>query len=106
MENSLPTCNNAITAYLGGPSLLKQFFNNIQEEEFLVMSPEDLKFHLSWDWMMPVWKKLRKDLLSTEADGAMLFALSRALDEVDLEAFHRIVSNYCLEWCKRKNIKL
>lgn len=106
MELSLPQQNNAICAYLGGPTSLKQFYKGNMEEEFHVIGPEDLQFHASWDWIMPVWKKLRKELLSTESDGAMLFALSRALDEVDLQAFHRIITTYCTEWCKRKNIKL
>jgi hypothetical protein len=107
MEFSLMQQNNAITAYMGGPSSLKSlFFAGMMEEEFYLMGPEDLKFHLSWDWMMPVWKKLRKDLIATQSDGAMLFALSKALDEVEIEVFYRIVSNYCLEWCKRKQIKL
>ncbi len=106
MELSLAQQNNAITAYLGGPSVLRPLFKGMMDEEFHLMGPEDLKFHMSWDWMMPVWKKLRKELIATQSDGAMLFALSKALDEVELEAFHRIVANYCVEWCKRKNIKL
>lgn len=106
MELSLPQQNNAICAYLGGPSTLKQFYKGAMEEELLVMGPEDLQFHTSWDWMMPVWKKLRKELLATQSDGSMLFALSKVLDEVDLEAFHKIVANYCIGWCKRKQIKL
>lgn len=106
MELSLAQQNNAITAFLGGPSSLRPFFKGLMDEEFHMMGPEDLKFHLSWDWMMPVWKKLRKELMATQADGSMLFALSKALDDVEIEAFHRITATYCVEWCKRKNIKL
>jgi len=105
MELSLPQQNNAIVAYMGGPSFLRSILRG-GEDEILLMGPEDCQFNSSWDWMMPVWKKLRKDLMATQSDGAMLFALSRALDEVDLEAFYRIVVNYCVEWCKRKQIKL
>lgn len=107
MELSLPQQNNAITAFMGGPTSLKAlFFTGMMEDEFHLVGPEDLRFHLSWDWLMPVWKKLRKELMSTQSDGAMLFALSRALDDADIEAFHRITATYCVEWCKRKNIKL
>lgn len=106
MELSLPQQNNAITAYMGGPSALRPFFKDLMDEEFHLMGPEDLQFHNSWDWLMPVWKKLRKDLISTQSDGAMLFALSKALDEADKEAFHKIVANYCVQWCKRKQITL
>lgn len=105
MELSLPQQNNAIVAYMGGPSFLRSILRG-GDEEILLMGPEDLEFQNSWDWMMPVWKKLRKDLMASESDGAMLFALSRALDEVDLATFHRIVVSYCVQWCARKQIKL
>ena len=105
MELSLPQQNNAIVAYMGGPSFLRSILRG-GDEEILLMGPEDLEFQNSWDWMMPVWKKLRKDLMASESDGAMLFALSRALDEVDLATFHRIVVTYCVQWCKRKQINL
>ena len=105
MELSLAQQNNALVAYMGGPSFLRSILKG-REEEILLTGPEDCMFRTSWDWMMPVWKKLRKDLMATQSDGAMLFALSRALDDADLEAFHRITLNYCIEWCKRKQIKL
>lgn len=106
MEYTVEQKNNAITAFLGGPSALRPFFSGLMDEEFHLMGPEDLRFHLSWDWMMPVWKKLRKELMATQADGSMLFALSKALDDVDIAAFHRITATYCVEWCKRKKIEL
>jgi hypothetical protein len=109
MELSLPQQNNAIAAFMGGPASLKAlFFKNwtMMEEELHLLGPEDLMFHTSWDWLMPVWKKLRKELLSTQDNGSMLFALSKALDDVDIEAFHRLVAVYCVGWCNRKQIKL
>lgn len=106
MEYTIEQKNNAITAFLGGPSAIKPLFKGLMNEEFHLIGPEDLKFHLSWDWMMLVWKKLRQELMATQADGSMLFALSKALDDVDIAAFHRISATYCVEWCKRKNIKL
>jgi hypothetical protein len=106
MELSLAQQNNAITAFMGGPSSLRPLFSGMMDEEFHLIGPEDLRFHLSWDWMMPVWKKLRKELMATQADGSMLFALSKALDDVDIDAFHRITATYCVEWCKRKKLTL
>jgi hypothetical protein len=107
MELSLPQQNNAITAFMGGPVSLKAlFFTGMMEDEFHLIGPEDLRFHESWDWLMPVWKKLRKELLSTQDNGSMLFALSKALDDVDIKAFHRLVAVYCVGWCNRKQIKL
>lgn len=99
--------NNAITAYLGGPQVLKSlFFNNLMNEEFYLMSAEDLMFHRSWDWMMPLWKKIRIDLSSREDQVAMFYAMSKALDDVDLEKLHNLVSVYCINWCNQKQIKL
>ena len=105
--SDIQTKNNAITAYLGGPAVLKSlFFNGLMDEEFHLMGPEDLRFHLSWDWMMPLWKKLRLDISSREDHVAMFFAMSKALDDVDLEKLHSLVSVYCINWCKQKQIKL
>lgn len=105
--NDIQTKNNAITSYLGGPAVLKSlFFNGLTDEEFYFVSPEDLHFHLSWDWMMPLWKKLRLDISSREDQVAMFYAMNKALDEVDLEKLHNLVSIYCINWCKQKQIKL
>lgn len=105
--NEIEKKNNAITAYIGGPSVLKPlFFKGLIDEEFHLMGPEDLKFHLSWDWIMPVWKKLKLDVSSREDQLAMYFAMSKALDDVDLEKLHNLVSVYCINWCKQKQIKL
>lgn len=106
MELSLPQQNNAICAFLGGPSTLKQFYRGAREEELLAVGPEDLMFHLSWDWLMPVWKKLRKELMYTDSGSSTLFALSKAIDDADIEVFHKIITNYCVDWCRRKQIKL
>lgn len=107
MEYTIEEKNNAITAYMGGPRFIKEnFMRGLMEEEFSLMGPEDLKFHLSWDWIMPVWKKLRLDLMSTADQASLLFALSKALDDVNLEAFHKLVSLHCTHWCERKQIKI
>jgi hypothetical protein len=105
--SDIQTKNNAITAYIGGPSALKSlFFDGLTDEEFFIMSPEDLRFHLSWDWMMPVWKKLRLDISSREDQVGMFYAMSKALDDVDLEKLHGLASIYCINWCHQKQIKL
>jgi hypothetical protein len=99
--------NNAIAAYLGGPQALKALFlSGLTNEEFYIMSAEDLMFHRSWDWMMPLWKKVRIDLSSREDQVAMFYAMSKALDDVDLEKLHNLVSVYCINWCNQKQIKL
>lgn len=92
---------------MGGPNFLRELLKDQRkEEEIILMGPEDLRFHLSWDWIMPIWKKVRKEILSSDSHGAMLFALSRAIDDVDLTVFHNLLSNWCINWCQRKQIKL
>ena len=103
MEYSLPQTNNAITAYMGGPIFLKQVILGM-EEEILVTGPEDLEFHTNWNWIMPVWKKLRREL-SEGKPSALVLALSDALDTADLELFHKLIGDYCVKWCQRKQIK-
>ena len=64
MKYTIEEQNNAIVAYMGGPNFLRIFFTkDAQEEEIALQGPEDLKFHLSWDWIMPVWKKDRKSVV-------------------------------------------
>lgn len=104
MEYTLPQTNNAITAFMGGPSFLKQVIIG-REEEILATGPEDLEFHTNWNWIMPVWKKLRREL-SEGQPSTLIFTLSNALDHADLTAFHKLVGDYCIGWCKRKQIKL
>ena len=99
MEYTLAQRNNAITAYMGGPSSLKAlFFTGMMEDEFHLVGPEDLRFHLSWDWIMPVWKKLRRDLIDSPTQGNSIFGLVKAMDEADLKIFHNLVANLCVAW--------
>lgn len=102
MEYSLLQINNAITLYMGGPTFLKQLIIG-REEEILITGPEDLEFHINWNWIMPVWKKVRKDLI--DSNGSLLFTLDQALHDVNLSAFHKLIGNYCTSWCIRKQIK-
>ena len=105
MEYSLAQRNNAIVAFMGGPSFLKQVIIG-REEEILATGPEDLEFHTNWNWIMPVWKKLRRDLMDSPTQGNNIFALVKAIDEADLKTFHNLVANLCVAWCTRKQIKL
>lgn len=105
MEYTLAQRNNAIVAFMGGPTFLKQVIVG-REEEILITSPEDLEFHTNWNWIMPVWKKLRRDLIDSPTQGNSIFGLVKAMDEADLKTFHNLVANLCVAWCIRKQIKL
>ena len=105
MEHSLQQLNSAIVVYMGGPIFLKQVIIN-REEELLITGPEDLEFHVNWNWLMPVWKKLRKELIESPTKSTTMFKLVQAIDEANIVIFHELIGNYCIEWCIRKQIKL
>jgi hypothetical protein len=92
---------------MGGPSFLRELLKGkAQEEEIAIYGPEDLKFHTDWNWLLPVWKKIGKDLFSTQDSVAMLYAINKALSEVDITAFHNLIAIHCINWCTAKQIKL
>ena len=104
MEPSLQQLNKAIVAYMGGPIFLKQVIVG-REEEILITGPEDLEFHTNWNWLIPVWKKLRIELVDWN-ELALALSLNTALGKADIKRFHDLAANYCLEWCIKKQIKL
>jgi hypothetical protein len=104
MEYEVPQVNQAIVLYMGGPVFLKQVIIG-REEEVLLTGPDDLEFHTNWNWCMPVWKKIRKEILYSESD-AILYPFTHALAEADLKAFHNLIATHCVKWCMRKQIKV
>lgn len=97
--------NNAICAYMGGPDYLKQtHFSYIAEDkQFDMIGPSDLRFHESWDWLIPVWSKVRFEMKSAPA---MIIAAITYIDENRILDLHTLISNVCIQWCKNKNINL
>ena len=106
MEYTLVQKNQALVAYMGGPSFLKNLLRSQKpEEEILLMGPEELQFHSSWDWIMPVWGKANKALMDG-GSASTIYAMSKAIDNVDIEAFHKLLSAHCIIWCKNKQIAI
>jgi len=103
-EKDLNKKNNAICIYMGGIDVVLNLYYPEKTINTILIS--DLKFHNDWNFIMPVWKKLKADVSSREDQLAMYFAMNKALDEVDLEKLHNLVSVYCINWCKQKQIKL
>lgn len=94
--------NNAIAAFMGGPEYLrKQHFPNLTDEQFNNVGPEHLRFHTSWDWMIPVWTKVRFEMTPT-----MVLAAIHYTDTADLDGMHQLVSNVCIRWCTKQGINL
>jgi hypothetical protein len=93
--------NNAIVAFMGGPEALRKALGHHDDAEFDFTELKDLRFHLSWDWMIPVWSKVRYEMTPN-----MVFAAIQFTDTADLEGMHLLVSNVCINWCKKNGIEL
>jgi hypothetical protein len=97
--------NNAILAVMGGPESLRSqlstdMFREMQDDEFVLTGPEDLKYHKSWDWLIPAWSKFRHAL----SPGMIISAIS-FIDEAELENLWKLLSQVAMTWCKDNNLK-
>jgi hypothetical protein len=93
---------NAIAAYMGGPKYLKEkHFSHLMDVEFELIGLDDLRFHESWDWLIPVWSKLRMRLLPTAVISAIVY-----IDEDKISELFMLLSNNALVWCKEQNIQV
>ena len=96
--------NNAILTFMGGPNTLRSTHlspDKMSHEDFLKLSPMDLKYRESWDWMIPVWSKVRHQLTPT-----MIITAIGCIDENELEKLWILLSQVCINWCNQNNIKL
>lgn len=94
--------NNAITAFMGGPKYLREtHFNGLTDVEFELIGLEDLRFHQSWDWLIPVWSKVRFKL-----SPAMVISAITYIDENRITDLHQLISQLCIGWCHEQGIKL
>ena len=73
--------------------------DGISEKHFFL--PEEMRFHDSWDWLMPVVVRLFDDEYN-EFDGAddLSFRLNDTLLEVNLDSLYRIVVEFINEYNK------
>jgi len=82
--------NNYICTYMGGEEyILNKHFSNKKSKSLTL---NDLKFHESWDWMIPVWKKIRFDLSPT----MVIFAIN-CIDDDNINELHILLSNICYQ---------
>lgn len=94
--------NNAITAYLGGPVYLRtKFWKDLMASEVRLMGIEDLEFNTNWNWAIPAWSQIRKEL-----SPMMVISAISAIDTEDINSLFQILSQVCIDWCRKNNIKL
>ena len=74
--------------------------NDIETEFFLV---EELKYHLSWDWIMPVVIECfnRYDVVEDVRDNQQ-FLLNDALLETNITSLYKAVVNF-IQWYNKNN---
>lgn len=58
-----------------------------------VILTEELEFHSSWDWLMPVWKKA----------GSWLYEKRAAFTQLDYTTAHRITKQF-IDACQKSDI--
>jgi len=93
---------NAITAYMGGPKYLKEkHFSHLMDVEFQLIGLDDLRFHESWDWLVPVWSKLRFEL----GPQTIISAIT-CIDENRIMDLFMILSGTAMTWCQKQGIQL
>ena len=94
--------NQALTAYMGGPEYLrKKFYFDLLDEEVELITPEELYFNDSWDWAIPVWSKIRKDM-----SPMMVISAISAIDTEDIKTLYIIMSQVAIDWCINNKINL
>ena len=99
--------NNKIIANFMGYTLNE---NNEYPIEYITVqghwdtcSIQDLNYHKSWDWLMPVVEKIFKDFYKLNPCPIYLkINIEKALNEVNIEA----VYNACVEFIKWYNQNL
>jgi hypothetical protein len=94
---------NAVCAYMGGPQYLyEKYFSDMEQAAFeKVIGLDDLKFHESWDWLIPVWSKLRYELNPMAVISAIGY-----IDEDRINDLFMLLSDNAIAWCKGKGIEL
>ena len=104
--NKVPTIeqiNEAIALFMGGSSIKEHGGHRyVYYQSSCARCVDELKYHSSWDWLMPVWKKagevlydIRGDLSDTRYLEAhkITKAFMDACQKVELDQAHKAVYN-------------
>ncbi len=67
---------------------------------------EDLEYHSSWDWLMPVVKKCSK-ILNNDKEGSLIapfFSINKALLEIEIDKLWKSVIEF-IKWYNLEKLK-
>lgn len=91
--------NNAICAYMGGIDyVIEKHYPDKNRNE---VSLSDLHFHNDWNFMIPVWKRIR-----FEMTPIMVIHAISCIDDDAIDPLHELVSQVAIDWCKKHDINL
>lgn len=93
--------NNAVCAYMGGPEYVVNNHIPSLQGKVNLLSLDDMRFHDSWDWLIPAWSKVRHEMTP-----GMIIAAIDFIDNADIDKLFTLISQVCIDWCKTKNLKL
>ena len=101
LSPELPTTDqmNETIALFDGWQRIKGEHASLYKKDGKVYALGDFKYHTSWDWLMPVIKKIlhEVDAVNTE------FRLRTALIKCDREACHKAVYKFIVWYNQNKN---
>lgn len=91
--------NNAICAFMGGAEyLFKKYYPDKNIEH---LSVSDMHFHDDWNFLIPVWSKLRFEL----GPQTIISAIT-CIDENRIMDLFMILSGTAMTWCQKQGIQL
>jgi len=94
-QEEIDKANNYICSYMGGADYVIDKHYPKRKADSIGL--KDLKFNSSWDWLIPVWKKIRFELSPT----MVIFAIN-CIDDDNKEELHVLISNICKQIYERK----
>ncbi len=86
--------NKLIAEFMGEP------YYYADEERYYYADDEGMKFHTSWDWLMPVVIKCFDKHFENSDD--LNFKLNDALLETNIESLYKAVVEFIKQWKKIK----
>ena len=96
--NTMGASNNLIAEFMGKPyrqEFLEKGVGGVFEEVVLY---EDLQYHSSWDWLMPVVQKCRQENRLEYFDRVYY-----ALEECDINVTYKAVVEFIKDQNKKEN---
>lgn len=103
--------NKLIAEFMGQPYIHKYGFKNQMGYEYKLenglkewWSEDALRYHTSWDWLMPVVERIWWKLCDTNKIGKCKLSITQISIFADLELVHNAVVDF-IEWYKKNEIQ-